>query len=398
MAKKEFILQGFTKRTHLAAIGELFDVDDVERVILSVAFVSENGVEQIEHQLKAHGKHLHVFAGIRNDITSHQGLARLHAIAGSKLYTVDTGSRNILFHPKLYLVRGKTRARAVIGSANLTLGGLNNNIEAGMIIDFDLANNADNAVVEKIESDFAALPADHPVNVVQVSAIAVLDAMLASGRIVDELAVPPPRPTTSASASGPSDTIPRIKLKVRPLHPRQPHGAKKSKPAKAASPAKAGTPALKAAPATVGVEYEIMWQSKELEERDLQIPTGTNTHATGSMSLDQGLLDNAIDFQRYFRDNVFYALDWNISPRYKSTEEGKAIFRITISGINYGEFTMTVKHSIGKSLVGITQRNALSGLRWGVVKPIIARKELLKRTATIYRDKADPTRFLLDID
>ena len=192
MAKKEFILQGFTSRTHADVVRELFDVTDIKRVVLSVAFVSESGVQQIEKKLKAHGTRVSVFAGIRNDITSHQGLVRLHAITGSTLYTVDTGSRNVIFHPKLYLVRGKANARLAVGSANLTLGGLNNNIEAGMMLDFDLADAADKAVVDEIESRLAALPSEYPSHVVKVSAVSELDAMLASGLVVDEMVVPLP--------------------------------------------------------------------------------------------------------------------------------------------------------------------------------------------------------------
>ena len=42
MAKKEFILQGFTAKTHREAIVRLFDVPNIERVIVSVAFVLAN--------------------------------------------------------------------------------------------------------------------------------------------------------------------------------------------------------------------------------------------------------------------------------------------------------------------------------------------------------------------
>lgn len=300
MAKKEFILQGFTARTHAAAVRELFDVADIKQVILSVAFVSESGVEQIEEKLKAHGTRLRVFAGIRNDITSHQGLLRLHSIAGSTLYTVDTGSRNVIFHPKLYLVRGKAHARLVVGSANLTLGGLNNNIEAGMMLDFDLADAADKAVVDGIESHLAALPSEYPSHVVKVSAVSELDTMLASGRLVDEMAVPPPRPTTSAGGAGGSDTVPRIKLKVVPLYralAKARAAPKKPKTPKTATPAKAGAEPPKPAPATVGVEFELVWESKPLTRRDLTIPDAAGTHATGSVNLDKGLLGSFT--QRY---------------------------------------------------------------------------------------------------
>ena len=88
MAKKEFILQGLTARTHINAVRRLFDVPNIQKVLLSVAFITESGVEKIEDELTAHAAHLIVFAGIRNDITSHQALVRLRGIGG-KLYVVD---------------------------------------------------------------------------------------------------------------------------------------------------------------------------------------------------------------------------------------------------------------------------------------------------------------------
>jgi len=289
MAKKEFILQGFTARTHADAVRELFAVADTKRVVLSVAFVRESGVQQIEEKLKVHGARLIVFAGIRNDITTHQGLVRLHSIAGSTLYTVDTGSRNIIFHPKLYLVRGKAHARLVVGSANLTRGGLRNNIEAGMILDFDLTNAADKAIVDGIEAQLAALPGEYPSNIVKISAVSELDAMLASSLVVDEMVVPPPRPTTSAGGVGASDHIPRIKLKVIPL-PR-PIAKAGALPKKAASP-KVATTSGTAAPVagTPSLGYEAIWQSKPLSRRSLTIPTGSTTNQTGSTTLGKGLL------------------------------------------------------------------------------------------------------------
>lgn len=57
---------------------DLFNVFDIKRVILSVAFVSESGVQQIENEFKAHSVHVTVFTRIRNDITSYQGFSLLH--------------------------------------------------------------------------------------------------------------------------------------------------------------------------------------------------------------------------------------------------------------------------------------------------------------------------------
>jgi hypothetical protein len=200
MARKEFIFQGFTPRTHADAIRELFNLPEIKKVVLSVAFVSESGVDQIAAQLKAHSPQVTVFAGIRNDITSYQGLKRLQVISG-KLYAVDTGSRMVVFHPKLYMVRSNTHAKLLLGSANLTLGGLNNNIEAGMLLHLDLDDPSDRAVVDSIEAQLALLPTDYPGNIVKIGSGIELDAMLASGRLVDEMAIPPPRPSTSAGGA-----------------------------------------------------------------------------------------------------------------------------------------------------------------------------------------------------
>jgi len=226
MATPEFILQGFTACTHIDVFQRLFDLPDVQSVLVSVAFVTEGGVEKIEAQLFPHAARTTVFAGVRNDATSHQGLVRLHGIVG-QLYTVDTGSRTVLFHPKLYLVRGTERARLVIGSANLTVAGLNNNIEAGMLLDFDLADAADKALIDNIEKLFAASVTDYPEHVVKVGTIADLDELLAADRLVDELKILRHRHVSDQvdatdgddhdreiDGDGDSDGIPRIKLKV----------------------------------------------------------------------------------------------------------------------------------------------------------------------------------------
>jgi HKD family nuclease len=397
MAKKEFILQGFTPRTHVSAVRELFEVPDIQRVVLSVAFVTEAGVDLLSSQLKSCAKHVTVFAGIRNDLTSRQGLGRLHSF-GVKLYAVDTGSRNVLFHPKLYLVRGKSRARLVIGSANLTLGGLNNNIEAGIAFDFDFADKSDKAVVDAIETRFDVLPTEYPRHVLNVGSVALLDDMQAGGRLVDEMALPPPRPGTTASG-GSSDPVPRIKLKVPPLR-KALAAAKKTapKPAESGAKVKGKAAAAPPVPAVVGVEFELVWESKSLTRRDLTIPTAANTHATGSINLDKGLLEESVDHRDYFRNEVFDALTWTATNASGKVEEAFAKFQLVLKAVSYGEFDLRIGHSTDTTSKMYLQRNAMTRLSWGPMRPYIARDDLIGRTIALYRDKADPSRFVLEID
>jgi HKD family nuclease len=353
--RKEFILQGFTARTHSAAIKELFQVPDIIRVVLSVAFVTESGVQQIESALRQHTSYVTVFAGIRNDITTYQGLVLLSNIVGN-LYTVDTGSRAVIFHPKVYLVRGNVSARLVIGSANLTLAGLNNNIEAGMLLDFDLTDSTDQAAVDEIEAQFATLPTDHPSHIEKIGARADLDRMLASGRLVDEMAMPPPRPVTSAKRIDGSDTLGRIKLKVPSLH----------RPFTRATASAVSAPASVQIPQPVGVEFELVWESKPLTRRDLTIPDARGTHATGSVNLDKGLLPEDVDHRHYFREEIFPHLQW--SPRSPTVDEAFTKFQLVLKGISYGEFDLAIHHTNSTTSRAYLQRNAMTRLSWGSMR------------------------------
>lgn len=398
MAKNQFILQGITPKTHAQAVRELFDVPDIEMVILSVAFVSESGVQQIEAVLRENASRVTVLAGIRNDITSHQGLALLYDI-GVNLYTVDTGSRAVIFHPKLYLVQGKTEARFVVGSANLTLGGLNNNIEAGMMLNFDLAVAEDKEVIDEIEAQLKAFHADYPEHVVSVGSVVDLDELLASGRLVDEMAVSPPRPITSATGMRWVDSVPRMKLKVPPLRralAKAKAAPKTTKPLKVPIGAKAGENALKPVLATVGIEFELVWESKPLTRRDLTIPDAKGTHATGSVNLDKGLLPEEVDHRHYFRNDVFPHLAW--VTRSKTVEEAFAKFQLVLKGISHGEFDLAIRHTTSTMSEAYKQRNAMTRLSWGPMREYVARPELIGRTLSLFRDKVDPMRFVLEID
>lgn len=404
MAKKEFILQGFTAKTHRAAIVGLFDVPDIERVIVSVAFVNKSGVELLEAQLKKHSAKTKAFIGIRNDVTSTQGAKHLLDL-GVCLFLVDTGSRSVLFHPKLYLVKGAASARLVIGSANLTIGGLNNNIEAGFVIELDLNNADEKALVEGIEKEFDALAKDYPDHVIPVAKAADLDALQFAGRLIDEISTSLPKPA-SAATTPTGDTLPRIRLKVAPLR-RALAAAKKA----AAKPATPPPVAIEAAPAAtkkaaaaapvpqpaLGVQYELVWESKELTRRDLNIPDGRNTNSTGSISLDKGLLSQEVDHRHYFRDEIFPDLAWRMSNT-PTVEEAYARFQLVLKGISYGEFDLRVAHTKGKTSAAYLQHNAMTRLSWGPLRDYVGREDLLGRTLTLYRDRANPKRFVLEID
>lgn len=409
MAKKEFILQGFTARTHLDAIKELFLVKDIDQVIISVAFVSKNGVDQIRNELQSSYNNLTIFAGIRNDITSYQALYDLFTICSGpgSLYVVDPGTRSILFHPKLYIAIGKSTARLIIGSANLTLGGLHNNIEAGMLIEFDLSDPSDKQTVDSIRFSLNSLPINHPSNVGLIEWHDDIKRLLADGRIIDESIVRPTRASTSSGTTA-TDNVPRIILARPPLRPtRVPQApAAKAVPAHAAPTQKPpATSSAKAAPivpplpstATLAAPLELVWESSPLKARSLQLGTGnSSTNSTGSANLGKGLFTH-IDQVTYFRNNIFGSLPWMMNSN-GTTETVDHDFDIVIRGVMAGTFSLTLRHSLTRVAKASKDANIPTGLSWNLAKPFVAKAALLGATMRIWRSTSNNTKFRIDID
>jgi HKD family nuclease len=376
---RELILQGLTKRTHAEMLQKMFAVD-VERAILSVAFVSENGVDHIEPLLAPHSAKLIIFAGIRNEITSAQALRRLLSL-GVSLYAVDTGSRALLFHPKLYYVRTTHAAKLSVGSANLTLGGLNNNVEASLLFDLFLDDGDDAAFAKQLEDVFDGLSAAHAENVIHIHSKAVIDGLLAAGRVIDETVLPPPRPATTAKA-GSSDPTPRMKMQPKPLY-----GRKKTI-------APAAPPVAPAAATTVEPELELVWESKPLSRRSLGIPIDPNSNPTGSTTLGSGTFDH-IDRVTYFRTHLFGHLPW---ARNGTIETAEQAFDLVIKGVLLGTFPLTLRHSLTRAAAAAVDHNSPSGLSWNQARGLVAREDLLNRTMRIWRSITDAPKFRIEID
>ena len=146
-----------------------------------------------------------------------------------------------------------------------------------------------------------------------------------------------------------------------------------------------------------GTTWERVWQSKALTERDLGIPTGPTTHRTGSINLDKGLLPKTTDHRHYFRDTVFNAVEWAPGSR-QGIEEAFAQFQLVVKGVTLGDFDLTLAHSTSTKSTSYLQRNAMTRLRWGQVQQHVANRNLLQRSLTLFRDRADPMRFLIEID
>ena len=393
MPPQTMLLQGVTQDNHLAAVRNMLRIPNPERVIMSVGFMNEGGLLALEAALSPVAELTTIVAGIRNGITSAQALSKSLEI-GCITYAVDTGSRDVLFHPKVYFSRNPDEARLVIGSANFTTGGLNSNIEASLRMEIELDEPGNATFVADLEAKIDGMIAEYPRHVFRVTDNAMVERLLDSGRVVDESERPAPT-TPGSSRSRDLDTVPRMNLHSRPLTRRRP--APFPRVLEDATTPEPPVPAGASAP--VRERLTLVWQSNLLSRRHLTIPTGATTNQTGSMLFGKGAMAD-IDQRHYFRDEVFAGLNWQFDTvqRIRHMERAEARFQLVIRDVNYGVFTLRLSHNSRTDTRAYEQGNSMTQVHWGEARQIVAREDLLDRTMYLYRDGVDNGLYVLEID
>ncbi len=393
---KRIIFQGITAENHLTALQQLLEIPNPTHILLSTAFMTEGGFSLIKDQIEPLSNISTLIVGIRNGITSAQGI--LSALESRcSVLAVDTGSRNTIFHPKLFLSKNATHAKLLIGSANLTTGGLNSNIEAGLLMDLDLSDQSDNDLVSSVEARITEMQTEFPEHVFSIPDRAFVENLLEAGRVTDERLTPSPAKAGVSLGNRELDTIPKIKLKTTPIRTRRSAANAPTTPTPEQVDTATTAAELPVYPVAAPIgQLQLVWESSPLTRRDLTIPTAEDTNQTGSMLWKKG--SNDINQQTYFRDSVFNALNWQDDERTLGKELATAEFQIIIRGVDYGVHSLVVTHDTRTNTATYMQRQPMSAVRWGDARAIIAREDLLDRTMSLYRVEGQPTSFVLEVD
>ena len=387
----DFILQAVTASTHGSLLKEFFGKPATNQVIISTAFLTRGGVGALKSELKSLGANTTVYAGIRNGITTAEGLAALLELSVN-IYVVDTGMTSPIFHPKVYLRLGKSTGELIVGSANLTTSGLYNNIEGSLIHKLDFKVNEHVELADKVASSLSNMIKDYPTNVFQITKLSEIDALVEAGRLVSEEALQAAivEQKSSAKKQNPKSIISRMKLKTR-----APRFIRKKKRPTSAAIVVPVSKSGKAIPPDDG-ELELLWSSGPLKRRDLNIPTAKNTAVTGSMLLKKG--DSEIDQQTYFREMVFNDFDWIADERTLGKELTTVPFQLVIDGVDYGVKQLTVTHDTRTHTASYKQKQPMSAIRWGESRALVAKEDYLNKTMRLYKDPDEPSVFILAIN
>ncbi|WP_440091698.1 hypothetical protein ACTACL_15300 [Pseudomonas syringae] len=379
---RRLIMQGLTAESHRFAIEDMLSGIDIQQVLVSVAFATSSGVRAVSNCLAPIADRTTVWVGIRNGVTTAQGI---HALAqlGLNLWLVDTGSIGCIFHPKLYYVQGGKEARLMVGSANLTGGGLWSNIEASYIDTLFYENPDDYQIVSTLINTFEDLQRSYPSNILNVRSDISLDELLVDPRFVDERWVRDDSVSSIVLTENFPDVVPKMDLYFRP-------------PSTALQVPGVNN-AINYSRNAHFSEFSLSWVSRPLTPRDLSMPVAGTTNPTGSMGMKKGLMDDTVDHRHYFYDHVFNQLEWRGS-RTVGKLDALALFKLVIKGVNRGSYFLTVNHDTRTDTPSYKQRNFMTQLHWGQTLPILRDQDLLGRTMRLSRATTNAAEFLIQID
>lgn len=110
---------------------------------LASAYAKASGVARIYSEVNAfrgNGRSSSLIVGIDQKGTSYQAL-RLALQSFQEVFICHTGGGGT-FHPKFCLLKGPADGQLLIGSHNLTCGGLETNLEAGVLLEYGLPHEA----------------------------------------------------------------------------------------------------------------------------------------------------------------------------------------------------------------------------------------------------------------
>ena len=158
----KMVFQPFRDDVSLYQVLELALADErLSDFTAVVAWAKESGLGRVRPLLeafRAKGGTARILLGVDEGGASIEGLRA--AISDFDEASVLNDASSGTFHPKLYVISGEVASVVIIGSSNLTRGGLFANYEVGVCLDLDLTQAADAEVHEGVTQFIGRLQSD----------------------------------------------------------------------------------------------------------------------------------------------------------------------------------------------------------------------------------------------
>lgn len=185
MSKVDLLMQPFGEDL-AAELEKLLETNRYSRLSAIVAFAKSAGVERIENAVRSFRKQggtADFYIGFDLEGTSYEAASQLLDLADN-LYLVHSDG-NQTFHPKIYNLKAQQESVLIVGSHNLTGGGLCSNAESCLIASLSFNDEDDLAVQEKLDSYLSSIESNSQI-CLKVTSVEELGKLLSSGILSSE--------------------------------------------------------------------------------------------------------------------------------------------------------------------------------------------------------------------
>ncbi len=369
---------------------------DFGELTMVVAWAKRSGLARIADRLanfRARGGHVELIVGVSEGGATVEGLELSMALA-DKAYVFHHPGRT--FHPKVYLLEGGPRRELLVGSSNMTAGGLGWNHEASIWLSESAAApskpfaDARAWITELKLQSMSCLPLNQ----------ALLDQLMASAdlnigsesRARRTSNVPGAPEDSDGPATGNVSGLfspPAMTMRQMPALPAPSLGtAASASPSPAVPPLGAGRTAPAPAPRAPVTRR---W-FRQLDNTAAQVVRSPSSNPTGNLRLTQA--GHGIRHESYFYRDLFGGLPWSPRLDRPTEQEVEVDFDCVVAGTDYGSLTIRLSHDLTR---GAGQSNIPTLLHWGpVLAQVLRRSSYVGQYVTI--EKRSDGSFGLTID
>lgn len=337
-------------------ITDLASDEDITQIDIAVAWVKASGLQQVFDELErfaARGGLLRIITGISQGGATRQGLEGVASLTPNA-YVFHQPTRT--FHPKVYLGTGPNGGRFLVGSQNLTRGGLITNFEVGIIGRADPDAISDAQTLADLRSYIDSLTADQAA--CKQLTPETLTALLRDPHylIGDETNTTSPSIGVASSGETWTSIFARSGLSLR--------GASIAGSSASRTGRRTTVQGSAATASSSGDEVVLRWY-KRLPASNVS-RVGGNTNPQGHMTLTKGpniagQPRHPIDQSRYFRQVFFGDAAWG-PGRSTTSEVATVTVHVIARGVDLGILSLDVEHNTSFES---GQGNRSSFLHWG---------------------------------
>lgn len=364
----EFLSQPLASSNSLDTFIDRLTDPRIEKLSIVTAWAKRSGLGRAADRLasfRARGGTVETIIGVSEGGATKEGLQLAMDLSDEVFVFHDPGRT---FHPKVYLAWGTSRRELLVGSSNMTAGGLGWNHEASLWM------SEDDTAISKPFSDAQQWITDlrvQPMSCKKLDAKLLSDLLSSTDiRIGSESASR--RANARSSTPEDSDSIatgtvkgifsaPAMvmrRLSRLPGPPAANGSNMKMKKTSAVSSATSTVPA--GAPAAASSAPVLRRWSRDLDNTAAQRVRSATSNPTGNLRLTQA--GHGIRHETYFYQDLFGGLPWTPTPGKTTEQEVLVDFDCIVVGTSLGTVTLRISHDPNR-ISG--QANVPSVLHWG---------------------------------